>query len=78
MTKQQSKYKMIPESDEDGGFYVSLDDLRIMYHALKQYRPKKHEKHLHEILLEEFEEAVWTEAHADDEAEPDAESLNDL
>ena len=82
LPQSMSKYKIIPErtmdEEEEGGFYVGLDDLRIIYHALKQYKPPKDEAYMHEILCETFEEALWSEVHADDEAEPDADSLNDL
>ncbi len=66
----QSKYKIIPEStvteDDYGGFFVTLDDLKIMYHALKEYRPSEDEEQLYELLLESFEEELWTETHLDE------------
>jgi hypothetical protein len=52
----------IPEDDEaeedEGGVYLEKEDVRLIYNALKEYKPTKEEEMLYEIWLEEFEEML--------------------
>jgi hypothetical protein len=44
-----------------GGIFLSKDDIRLIYKALRYYNPTEKEAHLHGILVEEFEELLATE-----------------
>jgi hypothetical protein len=44
-----------------GGIFLSKDDIRLIYKALRYYNPTVKEAHLHGILVEEFEELLATE-----------------
>jgi hypothetical protein len=44
--------------DEAGGMYLQKEDIRLIYHALKEYKPVGEEDTLHGVLLEEFEEIL--------------------
>lgn len=70
-SKQKARYKFIPESaggeDEDlTNFLLTLEDLQMLYRALKQYQPTEKEEPYYDILLESFEEEIFTEIHLDE------------
>ena len=44
--------------EETGGMYLHKEDIRLIYNALKAYKPVGEENHLHGVLLEEFEELL--------------------
>ena len=44
--------------DDTGGMYLHKEDIRLIYNALRDYKPMKQETHLHSVLLEEFEEIL--------------------
>jgi hypothetical protein len=44
-----------------GGMFLTKDDIRLIYKALRYYNPTEKEAHLHGILVEEFEELLATE-----------------
>jgi hypothetical protein len=50
------------EEEDDGGemsgIYWDKADMKLLYHALMQYKPTGEEKQLWEILCEEFEEIL--------------------
>ena len=49
-------------SDEAaGGIFLTKDDIRLIYKALRYYPPMEKEAHLHGILVESFEELLATE-----------------
>ena len=49
-------------SDEAaGGIFLTKDDIRLIYKALRYYPPTEKEDHLHGILVESFEELLATE-----------------
>ncbi len=45
----------------EGGIFLTKDDIRLIYKALRYYSPTEKEAHLHGILVEEFEELLATE-----------------
>src|SRR5438067_13450682 len=47
--------------EETGGMYLHKEDIRLLYNALKAYKPVGEENNLHGILLEEFEELLAVE-----------------
>jgi hypothetical protein len=50
------------KSDEaEGGIFLTKDDIRLIYKALRYYSPTEKEAHVHGILVEEFEELLATE-----------------
>jgi hypothetical protein len=50
------------EEEEDdgemGGIYWDKADMKLIYHALRHYKPTDEEKQLWDILCEEFEEIL--------------------
>jgi hypothetical protein len=44
--------------EETGGMYLHKEDIRLIYNALKAYKPVGEENNLHGVLLEEFEELL--------------------
>ena len=50
------------EEEEDvtemGGILWDKADMKLLYHALLHYKPAEEEKHLWDILCEEFEEIL--------------------
>ena len=44
--------------DETGGMYLHKEDFRLIYNALRDYKPTEKEVHLQSVLLEEFEEIL--------------------
>jgi hypothetical protein len=44
--------------EETGGMYLHKEDFRLIYNALRAYKPMKQEAHLQSVLLEEFEEIL--------------------
>ncbi len=55
--------------ENEGGMFLEKEDVRLIYNALKHYKPTEEEKQLHEIWLEEFEEMLVVDY---DEPFPDA------
>jgi hypothetical protein len=47
--------------EAEGGIFLTKDDIRLIYKALRYYTPTEKEAHLHGILVEEFEELLATE-----------------
>jgi hypothetical protein len=54
--------------ENEGGMFLEKEDVRLIYHALREYKPPEKEAHLHSVLLEEFEEIVVVDY---DEIPPD-------
>lgn len=51
-----------PTGEDDGGMFIETDDVKLIYRALKQYKPTSEDEAWHyEVLLEMFEEMVLTE-----------------
>ena len=53
--------KMPAEEDIDeheGGMFLEKEDVQLIYHALRAYKPAAKEAQLHSVLLEEFEEIL--------------------
>jgi hypothetical protein len=50
----------LDEDEEDaGGIYLEKEDVLVIYHALKNYKPESDdEKMTHEMLVEQFEEIL--------------------
>jgi hypothetical protein len=53
----------MPELDEDaeddaGGMFLEKEDVRLICHALRNYKPAENEVALQSALLEEFEEIL--------------------
>jgi hypothetical protein len=49
----------IDEDDEDsGGIYLEKEDVKIIYNALKEYKPTQKERQRFELLVESFEEML--------------------
>jgi hypothetical protein len=49
-------------SDEaTGGIFLTKDDIRLIYKALRYYSPTEKEAQLHGILVESFEELLTVE-----------------
>ena len=44
--------------ENDGGMFLEKEDMQLIYHALREYKPAEKEVHLHSMLLEEFEEIL--------------------
>jgi len=66
----KSEYRIILEStdgEEEGGIFMDMADMQIIYKALKQYKPTQAEAQLYDLLLETFEEEIWIDEHGDDE-----------
>jgi hypothetical protein len=38
--------------------FLEKEDVQLIYHALREYKPAEQETHLHSVLLEEFEEIL--------------------
>ena len=58
----QQRSKADSNSEEaEGGIFLTKDDIRLIYKALRYYTPTEKEAHLHSILVEEFEELIATE-----------------
>jgi hypothetical protein len=47
--------------EAEGGIFLTKDDIRLIYKALRHYNPAQKEAHLHGILVESFEELLATE-----------------
>lgn len=43
---------------DEGGMFLEKEDVKIIYNALRAYKPTEDENHLHSVLLEEFEEVL--------------------
>jgi hypothetical protein len=46
------------DEDDESGMYLEKDDVRLIYNALKAYKPAAEEDLLHSTLLESFEEML--------------------
>ena len=46
------------EDEEEGGMVLEKEDLKLIYNALRGYKPTEDEEHLHSVLVEEFEEVL--------------------
>ncbi|MDQ3960276.1 MAG: hypothetical protein M3255_08375 [Pseudomonadota bacterium] len=55
-------------TENEGGMFLEKEDVRLIYHALREYKPAEKEAHLHSVLLEEFEEILAVD---DDEIPPE-------
>jgi hypothetical protein len=44
--------------ENEGGMFLEKEDVRLIYQALRDYKPAEKEAHLHSVLLEEFEEIL--------------------
>ena len=44
--------------ENEGGMFLEKEDVRLIYHALREYKPAEKEAHVHSVLLEEFEEIL--------------------
>jgi hypothetical protein len=62
----------MPEVDEEdeneSGMFLEKEDVRLIYNALKAYKPREEEENLHSVLLESFEEMLVVDY---DEMPPD-------
>jgi hypothetical protein len=69
INQSQGEYKIILDDrdGEEGGFFMDMADIKIMYNALKQYTPTEKEEQLYELLLETFDEEIWIDEHKNDE-----------
>jgi hypothetical protein len=47
--------------EAEGRIFLTKDDIRLIYKALRYYSPTEKEAHLHGILVESFEELLATE-----------------
>ena len=47
--------------EAEGGIFLTKDDIRLIYKALRYYSPTEKEEQLHGILVESFEELLATE-----------------
>ena len=45
-------------TENEGGMFLEKEDVRLIYQALREYKPAAKEAHLHSVLLEEFEEIL--------------------
>ena len=58
----QQRGKADSNSEEaEGGIFLTKDDIRLIYKALRYYSPTEKEEQLHGILVESFEELLATE-----------------
>jgi hypothetical protein len=52
----------IPEEEDidenEGGMFLGKEDVRLIYNAMKHYKPSQEEESLHSMLLESFEEML--------------------
>ena len=57
------KSKLQKEVAEDGTTYFmfGLDDCKLFFNALKQYKPTEEEEQLYEIWLESFDEEIFVQ-----------------
>ena len=46
------------EEDDESGIYLEKKDIKIIYNALKEYKPTQKEKQRFALLVEEFEEML--------------------
>jgi hypothetical protein len=44
--------------ENDGGMFLEKEDVRLIYNAMKHYKPDKEEEVLYSTLLESFEEIL--------------------
>ena len=59
MTDEETDEEDIDEEEEDeGGMYFEKEDVRLIYNALKNYKPTDDELALYEAWLEMFEEML--------------------
>jgi hypothetical protein len=54
--------------ENEGGMFLEKEDVRLIYQALREYKPAEQEAHLHSVLVEEFEEILAVD---DDEIPPE-------
>ena len=54
--------------EHEGGMFLEKEDVRLLYQALRAYKPAAKEAQLHSVLLEEFEEILVVDY---DEVPPD-------
>jgi hypothetical protein len=47
--------------EAEGGIFLTKDDIRLIYKALRYYTPTEKEAQLHGILVESFEEMLASE-----------------
>jgi hypothetical protein len=58
-TDEETGEEDIDEQDEDeGGMYMEKEDVKLIYNALKNYKPTGDEIALYETWLEMFEETL--------------------
>jgi hypothetical protein len=61
LPSQQRGGKDSNSEEAEGGIFLTKDDIRLIYKALRYYTPTEKEAHLHGILVESFEELLATE-----------------
>ena len=44
--------------ENEGGMFLEKEDVELIYHALREYKPAKEEAVLYSTLLESFEEIL--------------------
>ena len=44
--------------ENEGGMFFEKQDVRLIYHALREYKPAENEAHVYSVLLEDFEEIL--------------------
>lgn len=49
------------EEDDESSIYLEKKDVKIIFNALKEYKPTQKEKQRFELLVEEFEEMLVTD-----------------
>jgi hypothetical protein len=62
----------MPEEEDmeenESGMFLEKEDVKLIYNALKEYKPTEEEEHLHSVLVEEFKEMLVVDY---DEIPPD-------
>jgi hypothetical protein len=62
MGRNKTKHKGKREHAEGGAYFsFELADVKLLFNALKQYKPTEEEKVLHDIWLESFDETIYVE-----------------
>ncbi len=61
LPSQQSGGEDSNREEAAGGIFLTKEDIRLIYKALRYYPPMEKEAHLHGILVESFEELLATE-----------------
>ena len=61
LPSQQSGGEDSNREEAAGGIFLTKEDIRLIYKALRYYNPTEQEAQLRGILVEEFEELLATE-----------------